>query len=208
MRKFVNMTENEEIKCTMLKERFMELWDQIEDRPGLSNCLRWLEEETDFFTAPASTKFHGAEPGGLCAHSINVCEALFKLLDVFDPYGGTGIDYSSIILVALLHDVCKTNFYTETTRRQKDASGKWTEVRTYMIEDALPMGHGEKSLYQLLQTGLKLTDEEAAAIRWHMGAHHATDNKKTLDDAFQKYPLVLFLHLADMIAANYTEKES
>lgn len=208
MSKFVNLTENEEIACTMLKEQFTELWDQIEDRPGLDNCLQWLENETDFFAAPASTKYHSAEPGGLCRHSLNVCDALFKLLDVFDQYGETEIDDSSIILVTLLHDVCKTNFYSMTTRRQRAEDGSWQDVRAYMKDDAMPMGHGEKSLYLLLQTGLKLTDEEAAAIRWHMGAYHDYDQRKTLDQAFQKYPLALFLHLADMIASQYYEKES
>lgn len=208
MRKFVNLTENEEITCAIRKEDFLKLWGEIEDRPGLENCLHWLQEETDFFTAPASSRYHGAEPGGLCLHSLTVCDALFKLLDVFDQYGATEIDDSSIILVALLHDVCKANFYSMTTRRQRAEDGSWSDVRSYMIDDAMPMGHGEKSLYQVLQTGLKLTDQEAAAIRWHMGAYHDGDQRKTMDQAFHKYPLALFLHLADMIAANYCEKES
>lgn len=208
MSKIVNLTESEEVACAIKKDDFLKLWDEIEDRPGLDNCLRWLTEETDFFTAPASTKYHGAFPGGLCEHSLAVADALFKLLETFDPHGDTGIYDDSIILVALLHDVCKANFYTETTRRQKDESGKWTEVRTYMIDDPVPMGHGEKSLYLLLQTGLKLSDHEAAAIRWHMGAYHDFDQRRTLEQAFEKYPLALFLHLADMIASQYCEKES
>lgn len=208
MSNFVNLTESEEVACAIKKDDFLALWDEIEDRPGLDNCLRWLTEETDFFTAPASTKYHGAFPGGLCEHSLTVADALFKLLETFDPHGVTGIDDSSIILVALLHDVCKANFYTETVRRQKDASGKWVDVRTYVIDDTTPMGHGEKSLYLLLQTGLKLSDHEAAAIRWHMGAYHDGDQRKTLDQAFTKYPLAMFLHMADLVASQYCEKES
>ncbi len=208
MSKFANLTKSEGSACAKKKDDSHKLGEEMGDRPGLNNGVRWRTEETAFFPPPASTKYHGAFPGGLCEHSLAVADALFKLLDVFDQYGETEIDDSSVILVALLHDVCKANFYTETTRRQKDASGNWTEVRSYMIDDPVPMGHGEKSLYLLLQTGLKLTDHEAAAIRWHMGAYHDGDQRKTLDQAFQKYPLALFLHLADMIASQYYEKES
>lgn len=199
-----NLTENERTVCDLQKENFLYLWEQIEDRPGKAECLRWLENETDFFTAPASTKYHGAAPGGLCAHSLNVCDALTLLLRTWRVQNVTT---SSAILVALLHDVCKTNFYTETTTRKRDASGKWYDARGYMIEDSLPMGHGEKALYMVLQTGLKLTNEEAAAIRWHMGAYNDHDKNYTLGAAFDKYPLALYLHMADMIAAHYIEAE-
>lgn len=198
------MTEKEIIYCEQNKQFFLGFWDEVDQRPGTDNVLRWLENETDFFTAPASTKYHGNNPGGLVAHSLNVCGALLDLLNVC----GVRSEYrESAILVALLHDVCKCNYYKETTKRKQDAAGKWSDERVYYADDNLPMGHGEKSLFLLMRCGLELTDEEAAAIRWHMGAYADRGQTATLGRAFDRYPLALFLHLADMIAAHYMEVE-
>lgn len=156
--------------------------------------VAWLES-TDFFTAPASTKYHGSEPGGLCAHSL----AVAKRMSMADVKGGA--------FVALVHDVCKANFYKETTRNVKnDATGKWEKVPYYMIEDQLPMGHGEKSLY-IVQKFYKLSDDEALAIRWHMGFGDTSSmSGYALSQAFEKCPLAVALHLADM-AATYFDKK-
>lgn len=183
------MTYNDVARCELNRRLFMDYWQEITHRPGAEACLAALDA-SDFFRAPASRKHHGAQPGGLAVHSINVCE---ELLHIASLYPGT-IDRESAILVALLHDVCKCNFYERTDNG-------------YTIHDELPMGHGEKSLYMVMRTGLQLTDEEAAAIRWHMGAYSDPDKLQTLGQAFDKYPLALFLHLADMIAAHYIELE-
>lgn len=185
------MENTDTARCELNKQLFMSYWREIAYRPGTAACLKWLEEETDYFTAPASRKHHNAFPGGLLVHSLNVCE---ELLQIQHMYCGNGANRESAILVALLHDVCKCNFYKQT------GDG-------YTIRDTLPMGHGEKSTYMLLQTGLALTDEEAAAIRWHMGAYSDPDKLQTLGQAFARYPLALFLHMADMIAAHYIELE-
>lgn len=174
------------------------------NRPGLGAVLAWLEESSDFFEAPASTRFHGAKPGGLARHSIDVYYNLRRLVKT---YTRGEISEDSVALVALLHDVCKVDFYKPTTKRQKGQDGVWRDVPGYIVEDKLPMGHGEKSLYLLLQHGLELTDEEAAAIRWHMGPYADKDQINTMSAAFDRYPLALFLHMADMITAHYTENE-
>lgn len=163
------------------KERFKEIFISQVTRPGAEELLEWLES-TDFFEAPASTRFHGTYPGGLVAHSLNVYDQL-----LFDhsalKYGG-----QTLAVCALLHDVCKANYY------QRDSDG-WT------VRDALPMGHGEKSVY-LVMKFMDLTDEEALAIRWHMGAYDDAfrGGSRALNEAQDKCTLVLALHHADMQA--------
>lgn len=197
------MTTDEKARIEQNKIFFLKFWQEIEDRNGADLCLQWLQNETDFFTAPASSKYHGAHPGGLLAHSVIVCEELLALLEAMEV---DEVDRGSAILVALLHDVCKANHYKETTLRRKNATtGKWEDQRGYIVDDQLPLGHGEKSLYMLLQSGLMLTDEEAAAIRWHMGAYRDHDELGTMGRAFDRWPLALFLHTADMVAAHYIE---
>lgn len=185
------MEKTDVARCELNKQLFMNYWREIAHRPGADRCLAWLENETDYFTAPASRLHHGAHPGGLLVHSLNVCEELLHLLPI---YCGKDMNRESAILVALLHDVCKCNFY-----KKGDIF--------YTIEDTLPLGHGEKSMYMLQRAGLELTTEEAAAIRWHMGAYGDPDKLQTLGQAFDQWPLALFLHMADMIAAHYIERE-
>lgn len=154
--------------------------------------VAWLES-TDFFEAPASTKYHNAEKGGLCAHSLAVA---YRIGDIgADPF------------VALVHDICKANFYTVSSRNVKDEHGKWQQVPYYAIEDQLPMGHGEKSLY-LVTKFFNVSDEEAAAIRWHMGTSDASEasGKYAITQAFDKYPLAVKLHIADLMATFIDKK--
>lgn len=162
--------------------------------------MAWLEEETDFFTAPASTKYHGSYQGGLLLHSMTVYKRLINIVN--QETGGT--DFSerrgSVAMTALFHDLCKVNQYKEA----RDKSGK----RYYtFIQDALPLGHSEKSLYLLTDHGIKLTDEEALAIRWHMGAYDTAVKGGCRDyaAALKKTPLVLALHEADMRATYWDE---
>lgn len=134
-------------------ERFEQIFLSQVTRPGADKLLEWLKS-TDFFTAPASTRFHGAYPGGLVKHSLNVYYALlgnFNLRGLYSPQTQT--------IVALLHDVCKANYY----------AGEYPD---YTVKDQMPMGHGEKSVY-LVMKHMELTDDEALAIRWHMGAYCA-----------------------------------
>ena len=165
-------------------ERFKEIFLSQITREGAAELLAWLES-TDFFTAPASTKHHGAYPGGLVDHCLNVYYALLGNYRTRDEYSN-----ESHAIVALLHDLCKVEYYCP----KKDALG-W-EVR-----ERLPMGHGEKSVYLIMQH-MKLTDDEALAIRWHMGAYDDAfrGGSYALNNAMKKTPLVLALHTADMMA--------
>ena len=152
------------------KEEFIEIFREHVHRDGAEALLDYLTNKSDFFTSPASARYHGAYAGGLCEHSLNVYHCLTDYLArerVTDLYG---LEYSpeSIALVALLHDVCKIGCYKPSTRNVKGEDGKWTQVPTFTYEDPLPYGHGEKSVY-VVNGFVRLTREEAMAIRWHMG---------------------------------------
>jgi len=182
-----------------LADDFVELL-RTTNRDGIEELIRYLQEETDFFTAPASTKYHGAFAGGLLMHSINVCAELR-----LDPNSKV-YPTETLIIVALLHDICKANCY-RTEKRNVKENGGWVEKQIYVFEDELPLGHGEKSLY-LASKFIKLSDEEAAAIRWHMGAFDCAfrGGDRGLNAAYEKYPLAVMLHLADMRATYLVER--
>ena len=189
------------------REEFFQIFQQYVTRPGSEKLLDWMDKKTDFFTAPASTRFHGACEGGLCMHSLNVYHCLNDYLArerVTDLYG---LEYSpeSIALVSLLHDVCKIGCYKPSTRNVKGEDGRWTQVPTFNFEDPLPYGHGEKSVY-VVNGFVRLTREEAMAIRWHMGFSGTEDNR-LVGRAFVKYPLAFALSVADMEATYFLEQE-
>lgn len=182
-----------------LADDFVELL-RTTNRDGIEELIRYLQEETDFFTAPASTKYHGAFAGGLLMHSINVCAELR-----LDPNSKV-YPTETLIIVALLHDICKANCY-RTEKRNVKENGGWVEKQVYVFDDEFPLGHGEKSLY-LASKFIKLSDEEAAAIRWHMGAFDNAfrGGDRGLNAAYEKYPLAVMLHLADMRATYLVER--
>ena len=163
--------------------------------------LDWLDHKTDFFTAPASTRFHGACEGGLCMHSLNVYHALH------DGFFTEGESEESYAICALLHDLCKANYYKKGTRNVKnDATGQWEKVPSYSVEDLFPYGHGEKSVF-LIERFMKLKVEEAVAIRWHMGGFDdaAKGGCFAISEAYDKYPLAVKLHIADLKATYLME---
>lgn len=156
-----------------MKEKFLEIYRKNITRPGADKLLAWLET-TDFFTAPASTRFHLSRPGGLVDHSVHVYERLDNLVTDEEGYPGStfGEDFTisdeTIAICGLLHDICKANFYTVEMRNRKNEQGQWEKYPFYVVDDQLPYGHGEKSVY-IISGFMKLTREEAMAIRWHMG---------------------------------------
>ena len=174
-------------------------------RANIDSLIHWLEKDTDFFSAPASTKYHGAFKGGLAEHSYNVFQAL-KTLDMTDEFKQFRFDYDSIIICSLLHDVCKTNFYKESLRNVKDEKGVWVQVPYYEVDDKDPYGHGEKSV-MLIEKHIRLTDEERYSIRWHMGGFDESvkGGSYAIGKAYEKYPLAVALHLADMMATYIME---
>ena len=185
------------------KEEFIEIYRENIRRDGADALLDYLEHKSDFFTAPASARFHGAYAGGLCDHSLNVYHCLVDYLQRERVKELYGLEYpaESVALVSLLHDVCKTGCYRQGSRNVKGPDGKWQAVPTFFYEDPLPYGHGEKSVY-ILSGFLRLTREEAMAIRWHMGGFDESvkGGSFALAHAFEKYPLAVKLHLSDLEA--------
>lgn len=180
------------------KEEFIAIFTENIKREGARELLAWLET-TDFFTAPASTKFHCACEGGLVQHSLSVYHTLME------RYFEEGTDNpESFAIAALLHDLCKANFYKVSTRNVKnEETGSWEKVPYYAVEDQFPYGHGEKSVY-LIERFLRLKPSEAMAIRWHMG-FSGTEDPRTVGQALQKYPLAFALATADMEASYFLE---
>lgn len=190
------------------KEEFIQIFESCITREGADILLDYLQNKSDFFTAPASARYHSAYSGGLCEHSVNVYYCLKDYLErerVTDLYG---LEYSeeSIALAALLHDVCKIGCFKAGTRNVKGEDGKWQAVPTFFYEDMLPYGHGEKSVY-IVNGYLRLTREEAMAIRWHMGFSGTEDNRM-VGRAFQQFPLAFALSVADMEATYFLEEEN
>lgn len=189
------------------RDEFIQIYRENITREGSQALLDYLMNKSDFFTAPASTKFHGAYPGGLCEHSVNVYDCLKDYLErprVAELYGLEEYSAETVAIVALLHDLCKVNCYKAGTRNVKnEATGQWDKVPTFFYEDSLPYGHGEKSVY-IISGFLRLTREEAMAIRWHMGFSGAED-KNLVGRALEKYPLAFALSVADMEATYFLE---
>ena len=186
------------------KQKFIEYYQSNIRREGADRLLEWLQT-TDFFTAPASTRYHCACAGGLVQHRVNVYEVMME--KHFDPETDSA---ESFALCALLHDVCKAQFYKISTRNVKnEKTGQWEKVPYYTIEDAFPYGHGEKSVF-LIERFVRLKPAEATAIRWHMGGFDdaARGGNFSISVAYDKYPIAVKLHLADLEATYLREKET
>jgi len=215
------------IDITKNKECFMEIINNKVNRPGRDALVQYLEDKTDFFEAPASTMFHLSCEGGLVQHSLNVYDCMRSKREnpiwknVFE-----GVSEESLAIMALLHDVCKANFYISGYKNQKtydsekikaappkdvkeDGRGPfiWESVMRYEVDDMYPLGHGEKSAL-LVQQYMPLKCSELFAIRWHMGYTEEKTQYRTLDEAVEKYPIVLALHEADLEASKLMEDKN
>lgn len=180
------------------KDKVINLLESTE-RPGIDNVIDWLVK-SDFFTAPASTRFHSNYEGGLIDHSLLVYELFKKKNEQYE----LGLSDSTVIICALLHDICKANFYVESTRNVKK-DGKWTQVPYYGVEDQLPIGHGEKSV-MILQQFIRLTKDEVIIIRWHMGGYEPSQNWNTISAAWGMCKAGACLHTADLEASYLFEE--
>lgn len=190
------------------RDEFLDIFYDNIDRDGADKLLEWLEK-SDFFTAPASTRHHSAYRGGLCQHSINVYKRLVKLLEM--EYGENWqkkVSPESVAIMGLLHDVCKVDTYVEDFRNVKDENGNWIKKPYYKVEDSLPYGHGEKSVY-IISAFMKLTREEALAINWHMGEYdqRVQNGSYMIRDVYYRYPVCFLMHLADLTATYLDEEE-
>ncbi len=188
------------------REKFLEIYNTYITRPGADKLLEYIDSPaSDFFTAPASARFHGAYNGGLVEHSLNVYECLADYMNrsrVRDIYEVEASD-ESIAIVSLLHDLCKINCYKPGFRNVKDESGTWIKVPTFEYDDKMPYGHGEKSVY-IINGFMRLSREEAFAIRYHMG-FSGTEDARNVGTAFEMYPLAFALSTADMEATYFIE---
>ena len=191
------------------KDEFIQIYQQNISRPGADKLLNYLCSETcDFFTAPSSTRFHGSYEGGLVEHSINVYHCLKDYLErerVMQQYNINCSD-ETIAVVSLLHDLCKINFYSVDFRNAKNADGVWEKVPYYTINDTLPYGHGEKSVY-IISGFMRLSREESFAIRYHMG-FSGIEDKNSIGKAFEMFPLAFAVSVADMEATYFLEGSS
>ena len=187
------------------KERFIEVYKKYIHREGSDKLLEYLmSHSSDFFDAPASARYHGNYDGGLVEHSLNVYDCLKDYLERTRVKTTYGLNYNdeSIAIVALLHDLCKINCYKKVTRNVKE-NGQWKQVPTFEYNDTLPYGHGEKSVY-MISGYMRLTREEAFAIRYHMG-FSGSEDARNVGAAFEMFPLAFALSTADMEATYFIE---
>ena len=186
------------------KERFIEIYNKYIKREGAAKLLDYLLN-SDFFTAPASARFHSSYEGGLVDHSVNVYDCLTSYLNSPRTVDIIGTKYSdeSIAIVSLLHDLCKIDVYKKGFRNVKDEKGTWQRVDTFEYDDRMPYGHGEKSVY-IMSGYMRLTREEAIAIRYHMG-YSSTEDPRNVSAAFEMFPLAFALSTADSEATYFVE---
>ena len=189
------------------KENFIKIFKDKIKREGADKLLDWIIK-SDFFTAPASTKFHSAVEGGLAQHSINAYNRFCKNLE--KEYGknyNEKISAESVAIIGLLHDVCKIDYYKVEYRNVKE-DNVWVQKPYYTVEDKLPYGHGEKSVY-ILSSFIKLSREEAMAINWHMGGFdtRVMGGSYSLSTAFYNFPTAVLFHISD-IEATYLDESA
>ncbi len=192
-----------------IKDEFIEIYEKHITREGSKELLKWLLQ-SDFFTAPASTRFHSSYEGGLCEHSVKVYKRYLNMIKT--EYGENYeqvLSNESIAIIALLHDVCKVNCYKVDYRNVKDETGTWVKQPYYTFDEDLPYGHGEKSVY-IINGFLRLTREEAIAINWHMGGFdmRAKSGSSTYANAYYKFPIACLFHAADTLTTYLDESQN
>lgn len=195
------------------KKEFIELL-KTTNRQGIDDLVEELED-LGFFKAPASTKFHLNEDGGLVQHSLNVCKAALsirKSMIELDDSLLEALPKDSVIIASLLHDTCKADIYKPTMKKEKNRFGMWCDVPGYDVDYSnFPLGHGEKSVIVLLRSGFELTDDEIMAIRWHMNAwdlpFQSYDIKSNFNKAKEICPLLPLVQAADCLASNLLERK-
>ncbi len=193
------------------RQQFEQIYRQYIRREGADKLFEYLSK-SDFFDAPASTRFHNAKAGGLCEHSVNVYLRLKQLVErerSANAQAWDKITDESIAIVGLLHDACKTDYYQVSERNVKNEFGMWEKVPYYTVNDRLPYGHGEKSVY-IVGGFMRLTRDEAMAINWHMGGFDARTRGGdfSLSAAFEQYPFAVCAHIADLTATYLDEQRS
>lgn len=181
------------------------------NRKGMDKVLEYLRG-SDFYYAPSSTKFHSNYQGGLLDHSILVLTTAISLRDAMvniKPELKERLTDESVIISALLHDLCKVGFYVPKDKWKKDENDKWVSYRGYDVEDTFPIGHGEKSVILLQCLGLELNMDEMLAIRYHMGLWSTSvdcgDANRAYFRAVNMCPLLSIIQNADFMSSNMLE---
>lgn len=194
-----------------MKEEFIQLL-QSTGRQGIGAVIDYLEK-SGFFTAPASVNRHLNYDGGLAEHSLNVCHVALRLRDVaidMKPELAERLPRESVVIAALLHDLCKSNIYKKGKKWRKDEQNRWEQYDSYDVDyGRFPVGHGEKSVIMLLRLGLQLENDEIVAIRWHMGAWDLSTSREAgsnISAAADQFPLVSIIQSADALATHLMEK--
>lgn len=184
------------------RERFLQILRDKVKRDGIEDLIDYLED-SDFFTAPSSTRFHGNYEGGLCEHSLNVYQCLDELRKKYDV---TEYSNETIAIAALGHDFTKIRVYSKQPAFRKDADGRWEQYMSFKFDEVFPGGHGEKSCF-IIQQFMKLTPDEYLAIRWHMNGFDSAvkGGDRAMNAAAEKCKLVPMLQLADMEASHMLE---
>ncbi len=188
-----------------IREEFIKIYQQNITREGSDKLLDYICQ-SDFFVAPASARYHSSYDGGLAQHSINVYHCLKDYMSrerVKEAYK-LNVSDETIAIVSLLHDLCKIGCYKAGVRNVKE-NGAWKQVPTYNFDDTMPYGHGEKSVY-IINGYMRLSREEAFAIRYHMGFSGA-EEAHMVGKAFAMFPLAFALSTADMEATYFMESE-
>ena len=202
----IDVTKNKETFCNILRST---------EREGVESVIEDLEK-MGFFEAPASCNHHLNVAGGLVQHSLNTfyaAEKIWEGMKQLDASIEKEVKRDSLILAALLHDVCKADIYKQSVRKRKTRLGEWVDCDCYKVSyKDFPMGHGEKSVILLLCSGLELDDAEMLAIRWHMGSWginmNSIEDQKCFDTAKELYPLVSIIQSADSLAAGLLERKT
>lgn len=199
----------DDLTAEALKHEFINLLRST-NRANIENVIDWLENNSDFFTAPSSSIYHGNHKYGLLMHSMNVyrlANEIYKSIKTINE--NVSISSDSIIISSLLHDICKCNFYKEKTKYRKNEFGGWNQYQGYEVNDAFPFGHGEKSILFLQMLGLQMELQDILAIRWHMGAWDGgilqNETKKAYSTAVEKYPLCSIIQSADVMSSMILE---
>ena len=184
-----------------MKEEFIKIFKENIKREGSDKLLDYLIK-SDFFVAPASTKFHLCVEGGLCLHSIDVYKRLKQLVETEK----LNVSDETVAIISLLHDICKIRYY-KTEKRNVKENGEWIQKDYYYVDEDFPYGHGEKSVF-IISNFMRLTPEEAVAINWHMGEFddRVKGGSGSCSKAFNKYPLAFLLHIADLMATYIDER--
>ena len=183
-------------------------------RQGVENVVNWLEHNSDFFRAPSSANYHCNFAGGLLQHSLNVYKSamdIYNNLKLSHPEKVKDVSEDNIKIAALLHDICKVNLYQESVKWKKDENDNWQQIPAYIINEVMPLGHGEKSVIMLQMLGLQMTLEEMCAIRWHMGVWDGgllqKETKYAHATATDKFPICVIIQCADYISSLVIEEK-